>query len=312
MVVLSYTQKKLLEETLDSLYKNTSYKNFKVFVVDNGSPDNHQEMVKKKFPQSRVIRVDPNRGFSGGNNVGLKAIAEEYDPDYFMLLNDDLEFFDKKWLQDMIDYCEKHKKVGAAGVQLVYPDGEFQDAGGYLHRWELQKVLTFKEGEVLDVDHFMGACVLIKKEVIKKIGGLDEIYNPFLLEDSDFFLRAKKEGYSIRVLTGVKVIHKKSKTVGSLPNSKHLSARFKNEMIFAIRHMSLRDALFRIFIFAPLVAIFKKKRDQEKLSNWRNYYIRKKAFQNVFLLLGAYGKNIFNLPRIFGKNRSMIYPQTNT
>ncbi len=307
IVILTHNQKKLLLETIDSLIKNTNYKNYKIYLVDNGSKDRHDLSVKKKFPKVNVLRQKENQGFSGGNNIGMRAAAKDFNPDYFLMLNDDLEFPEKDWLKKIVGYAEKNKDVGCVGVQLIYPDGEFQDAGGYLKKWQLTKVLKFKQGEILDVDHFMGACILVKGEVIKKIGGLDEIYNPFLLEDSDFFLRAKRKGYKIRVMTNVKVKHKKSKTVGSFTNKRHLSSRFKNDIIFSLKNLKIHHSLFRIFIYAPLVAIFKKKKDQEKLSNWRNYFIRKKALENLFLLIKSYFKCLFMLPKIIGKNKSFIY-----
>jgi GT2 family glycosyltransferase len=307
IVILTHNQKKMLIETIDSLIKNTKYNNYKIFLVDNASKDRHDLEVKKKFPKVKVLRQKENQGFSGGNDIGMRTAAKEYDPDYFLMLNDDLEFHEKDWLKKIVDYAEKNKKVGCVGVQLVYPDGEFQDAGGYLKKWQLTKVLKFKQGEILDVDHFMGACILVKRKVIKEIGGLDEIYNPFLLEDSDFFLRAKKAGYEVRVMTNVKIIHKKSKTVGSFTNKKHLSSRFKNDIIFSLKNLSFHHALFRIFIYAPLVAIFKKKKDQEKITNWRNYFVRKKALENIFLLMKAYVRCLVLLPKIIGKNKSFIY-----
>ncbi len=248
------------------------------------------------------MREEKNIGFSRGNNLGIKIAKKEYDPDYFILLNDDLEFIDRNWIKKAVKYLEKNKKVGIAGVQLLYPDKTFQDAGGYLKKWELTKILKFKEGAVLDVDHFMGACIIIKKEVIKKIGGLDEIFSPFLFEDSDFCLRAKRVGFEIKVLTSIKIIHKKSKTVGSFSNSKHLFVRFKNDFIFAIRHLSFSDALFRIFVFIPLVAIFKKKKDQTNLKNINNFKIRKKFLINIFLLLAAYIFDLVKIKKILSKD----------
>lgn len=298
IIILTCNQKKMLEETLKSIISKMNYKNYKIYLVDNGSKDRHDLMVKKKFPKVDVTRNKKNLGFSKANNIGIKKALKEYKPDYFLLMNDDMEVNDKDFLKKMLKVAEKDKKTGVVGCQQVYPDGELQDIGGYFKNWNLTKILKFKQGEILDVDQFMGSVMLIKKEVINKIGGLDEIFTPFLLEDSDYCLRAKKVGYSIKIVTDAKVIHKKSKTVDSFSNTKHMFTRFKNDIIFSLRHMKFKYAVFRIFIYLPLVAIFRKKVDQERLSNLKNFKFRKEAVVNIFLLAGAYFYSLIKLKKV--------------
>jgi GT2 family glycosyltransferase len=304
LVILTCNQKQMLEETLESIIKKMNYKNYKIFLVDNGSKDRHDLMVLKKFPKVDVTRNEKNLGFSKGNNIGIKKALKEYKPDYFLLLNDDMEISDKDFLNKMMKVAEKDKKVGVVGCQQIYPDGTMQDVGGYFRTWSLTKILEFKNGETLDVDQFMGSCMLIKKELINKIGGLDEIYTPFLLEDSDYCLRAKEAGYLIKIVTSTKIIHKKSKTVNSFLNRKIMFVRFKNDIFFAARHMRLKYALFRILIYLPLVAIFRKKVDEERLKNIRNFKVRKEAITNVFLLLGAYIFAITQIGRVIRNKNS--------
>jgi len=300
IVILTCNQKKLLGETLSSIINKTKYKNYKIIVVDNGSKNRHDLFVKKNFKKAEVIRNSRNLGFSKGNNLGIKKAIKKHNPDYFLLLNDDLEIIDKNWINKLISTAKKDKNGGIVGCKLIYPDGSFQDAGGYLKGWNLTQITKFKKGSILEADHFMGACILIKREVIDKIGMFDEIYSPFLLEDSDLFLRAKKAGYSVKVNTNVEIIHKKSKTVDAFTNSKHMFVRFKNDIIFSIRHLKIKNALFRIFIYLPLVAIFKKKKDQDDLKI-KNFKLRKNFLSNIFLLLGAYLKDLFNLKKILKK-----------
>jgi len=309
IIILTCNQKKMLEETLESVIRKINYKNYKIFLVDNGSKDRHDKMVSKKFPKVDIIRNKKNLGFSKANNIGIKKAFKIYNPNYFLLLNDDMEINDKNWLKKMIKVGESDKKIGILGCRQVYPDGSLQDIGGHLRKWELTKILKFKKGEILDVGQFMGSCMLIKKELIKKIGGLDEIFTPFLLEDSDYCLRAKKAGYSVKIVTYAKIIHKKSKTVDAFTNRKHMFVRFKNDVVFSIRHLTTKNALFRIFVYLPLVAIFKKKKDQEDIKNIKNFRFRKEAIVNLFLLLAAYFFSLINLIKILNKNdkKNMLY-----
>ena len=301
IIILTCNQKKFLEETLESVISDTNYKNYKIFLVDNGSEDRHDLMVKKKFPNVDVTRNEKNLGFSKANNIGIKKASQEYKPEYFVLLNDDMEINDKNWLKKMLKVAENDEKVGIVGCRLIYPDGELQDVGGRLKKWELTKILEFEKGAVLDVDQFMGSCMLIKKDLIKKIGGLDELFTPFLLEDSDYCLRAKREGYSVKIVTSATIIHKKSKTVDAFANNKKMFVRFKNDIIFSARHLKLKYSLFRIFIFLPLVAIFKKKKDEGKLEV-KNFVFRKRAIINIFLLLGAYFYSLIKIKKILVTN----------
>lgn len=297
MVVLTCNQEKLLEETLESVISETNYKNYKIFLVDNGSKDRHDLMVKEKFPNVDVTRNGENLGFSKANNIGIKKASQKYKPEYFVLLNDDMKINDKNWLKKIVKVAEEDKKVGVVGCRQIYPDGELQDIGGHLKKWELTKILKFKKNEVLDVDQFMGSCMLIKKELIGKIGGLDELFTPFLLEDSDYCLRAKKAGYSVKIETKATMIHKKSKTVDSFTNNKKMFVRFKNDIIFSARHLKPKYSLFRIFIFLPLVAILKKKKDEGKLEI-KNFAFRKNAVINIFLLIGAYFYSLMKIRKI--------------
>jgi len=167
----------------------------------------------------------------------------------------------------------------------------------------VNKNIELQERRSIRCRPFYGACMLVKKELIKKIGGLDEIYSPFLLEDSDLFLRAKKIGYNINVLTSIKIIHKKSKTVEQFPNRKHMFVRFKNDIIFSMRHMKLKYRLFRIFVFLPIVAILRKKRDYERLTKFSNMRIRREFVVNIFLLIGAYFYTLLTLGKILRKRQ---------
>ena len=282
IIILTCNQKRMLEEALESVIKKTNYKNYKIFLVDNGSKDRHDLMVKKKFPKVEVIRNEKNLGYGKGNNVGIKRASEEYKPDYFVLLNDDIEMINKNWLNKMIGVAESDKKIGIVGSQSIYPDGNFQSSGGYLRKWEIAQSLEFKEGAILNVDHLDMVCVLIKKEVMDKLKGFDEIFSPFLLEDTDYCLRAKKAGYSIKLDTNVKVIHKKGKTIESMKNKRKLLIRFKNDIIFSRRHLTGWSKFFRIFVFLPMVAVFKKKSDESSLK-LKNLKLRKGFLRNLGL-----------------------------
>lgn len=302
IIISTYNQDILLEECLSSLKNKTDYKRYKVFLVDDGSKKKIGGKIKKKFSWVNVIINKKNLGFSKANNIGIRKALKNYSPDYVLLLNDDTEIKQKNWLKKMIKTGENDKKIGILGCKIIYPDGKLQNIGGYIRKWEITKIKDFKKNEIIDVDHVMGSCFLIKKEVIDEIGYLDEIYSPFLLEDTDYCLRAKKAGFLIKSVSSVSIIHKKGKTIDSLKNKKNLYIRFKNDIVFSIRHLKPKYAFFRIFIYLPLVAVLKKKKDTDEL-RMKNFKLRKNFWINLFLLLKALLLALYNINQISKNGR---------
>ena len=294
IIITTYNQDVLLEQTLSSLKNSTLYKNYKTYLVDDCSKKNIGETIRKKFSWVNIIVNKTNQGFSKANNIGMEKSIKEYNPDYILLLNDDIEIVEKNWLKKIVSVAESDKKIGIVGCKLIYPDGSLQSLGGHLKKWEISQISKLKEGEILDVDHVMGACFLIKKGVIDEIGMLDPIFSPYLLEDTDYCLRAKKKGFLIKTVSSVEVIHKKGQTINSLKDKRSLLIRFKNDIIFSRRHLKFKDKFFRIFAYLPLVAILKKKKDTDQLK-LKNFELRRDFLINMYFFILAF------IPRAYKK-----------
>lgn len=292
IIISTYNQKKLLEESLESIKKNTTYKKYKVYVVDDSGNGEIGKEIKKKFKEINIIINKENKGFSGANNVGIREALKEYNPEYILLLNDDIEIIEKNWLKKIIDAGERDKQIGILGCKILYPDRSLQNMGGHIKGWRIELETNENKKNIFEVDHVMGAFILIKKEVIKKIGLLDEIYSPYLLEDTDYCLRAKKKGWKIVSVPYVNVIHKKGKSIDSLEDKKRLLVRFKNDIIFSKRHLRGWNRIFRMFIYLPLVAIFKKNKDTDNLS-LRKFTLRKKVLRNLGLWFIAFFPKLY-------------------
>jgi hypothetical protein len=280
IIICTYNQEKLLRECLLSLKNKTLYKDYKVYFVDDSGKGEIAKKIKKEFKWVNEIANKKNLGFSKSNNVGIKKAIKEYNPDYFVLLNDDCEIIDKNWLNKIIETGEKDKNIGILGCNIRYPDGSLQNLGGYLRKWKIDLELKDNKKNNFEVDHVMGACLIVKKEVIEDVGMLDEIYSPYLLEDTDYCLRAKKNMWKIISIPDIKIIHKKGKSIDSQEDKRKLLIRFKNDIIFSRRHLSLFNRIFRIFIYLPLVAVFKKKKDTGGFSP-SNLKFRTKFIMNL-------------------------------
>jgi GT2 family glycosyltransferase len=233
IIIVNWNQKKLLATCLDSIKRLTDYPTYNVVVIDNGSLDGSAESVRRSFPWADVLALDKNYGFSVGNNKGIMRAQKKYGPDYVLLLNNDIEIVQPDWLSKMVSVAESDEKVGIVGCKLIYPNGKTQ----YIGTKATIKGLTWLDTstevampEMFDVDAVLGACFLIKRQVLDTIGLLDAGFSPFVHEESDFCARAKKAGYRTRMVLGVSVVHFWRKSVGKV-NSAYVEYVVRRNLI---------------------------------------------------------------------------------
>jgi GT2 family glycosyltransferase len=210
IIIVNWNQKNQLATCLSSLKNKTEYSNYHVIVVDNGSLDGSVELLKQSFPWADVIALDKNYGFSIGNNKGIAYAFEKYRPQYVLLLNNDTQIIQSDWLSRMVAVAKSEDNVGIVGCKLIYPNGKTQYIGTKLTVERLTWLNPSNESklpEVFDVDTVLGACFLFKRAVFDKIGFLDVGFSPFLHEESDFCMRAKKAGFRTRMTLGVSIVH---------------------------------------------------------------------------------------------------------
>lgn len=221
IIILNWNGKADTIECLNSLARiDTNKTDPWIIVVDNHSHDNSVNIFKEKFPGVTVIANNENLGFSGGNNVGIKlALEKKYD--YILLLNNDTVVAND-FLDALVTFSQSEKKAGIIAPVLKFKKGfeVFYDFGGVLnpifgrayHRQ--QSLLT--DTTPKKTDYVSGACMLIKREVLEKIGLLDEAYF-FGFEDVDFCLTTREAGYFVYLVPQALVEHKISASLGNSP-----------------------------------------------------------------------------------------------
>lgn len=196
IIICGYNQDKLLKKCLSSLKKNTLYKNYKVFFIDDSGTGKIGKIVKKNFSWVDVRIKEKNTGFSSSNNIGIKrALKKSFQ--YIMLLNDDTEIIQKNWLDKMVEIGNSEDKIGILGCKVLNPDNTLQ--------WP--SWIKNQENEIQEVPQIIGCCLMFKKKVSDKIGLLDEKFDPVYGEESDFCFRAKKAGFNIIYVPNAKIIH---------------------------------------------------------------------------------------------------------
>ena len=113
VIIVNWNKADLLDNCLKSLQKQT-YKDFEVIVVDNGSTDGSVDLIKKVYPEVRLILLPENRGFSIGNNTGIKNSTSEY----IALLNNDAEAH-PEWLERMYLALKSNPNIGFCTSKIL-------------------------------------------------------------------------------------------------------------------------------------------------------------------------------------------------
>ena len=170
-----------------------------------------------------LIKNNANYGFAEGNNVGMRFACRYMNPDYILLLNNDL-VVDKNFLTEMVNISESKKDIGIVGPKTYYYDyyGEknvINFAGGTFDIWKgkskhigINEVDIGQYDDIKEVDYVEGSCLLIKKELVEKI----KLLNPFLFgwEEIDWSLKAKKLGYKCYYISKANIWHKVGSSLG--------------------------------------------------------------------------------------------------
>ena len=242
IIILNLNGKEYAENCLNSIKRNTIYKNYKVVVVDNNSGDGSQKMIRSKFKWVDLLENKTNRGFSGGNNDGINYAIKKYNPSYFYLLNNDT-LVEKGWLKEAIETAEKSEDIGIVGSKQLNFCKKPAISAGWIKLFGVNYYWGDKEREVTWVS---GAGFLIKKEVFKRIGLIDEIYNPAYYEETDFERRAIKSGFKIIYSPKSIFLHKGCATSNKEINN--LSELFyRNRFIYFIKNYNIFYFLPRLF-----------------------------------------------------------------
>ena len=225
IIIVNYNKN---QDTLDCLksLKNQTYNNFEILLVDNGSEYNSFLELKKELKQFKddleiaLIRNKVNLYFAGGNNKAIKIA----DGEYICLLNNDT-VVSPDFIEKMVEFLEENSDAGMISPKIkVYKNKNYLwYAGAYVNlrkasvsrlrgRWEYDPQ-NQKYNKVMLTDYAAGTALFLKKEVIKKIGLLDESFFMYY-EETDWNLRAKKKGYKIYYVPTTIIYHNVTPVIG--------------------------------------------------------------------------------------------------
>lgn len=194
-----------LKRCINSIIGKSTWNNYEIIVIENNSnEDSIFEYYKEieKLDNVRVVKFTGEFNYSAVNNLG----AGDADGDYILLLNNDTEVIEPKWMEELLMYAQR-PDVACVGGKLLYQDNTVQHAGiviglgahrtaGHTH-YGISNLNYGYMGRLCyaqNVTAVTGACLMVKSAIYKELGGLDENFK-ISLNDVDFCLRARQLGY---------------------------------------------------------------------------------------------------------------------
>ncbi len=255
-----------INDTLECIrsIKLITYTNYELIIVDNGSTDSSSEIINKQYPNIEIIENKRNLGYAEGNNVGIR-LAIDKGADYVLLLNNDT-IVDRKLLDELINVAITSSKNGFIGPKVYYYNYKCRNdvinfAGGKVSIWRgvsnhigINQIDNGQFDQNQEVDYIEGSCVLVKTDMIKKIGYLNSDMFTYW-EDIDWCIRGSKAGYKSIYAYKAKIWHK----IGSYKKEKNRKAYYyygKNIFIIIKQHANILQKILFIlcllFIRIPL------------------------------------------------------------
>jgi N-acetylglucosaminyl-diphospho-decaprenol L-rhamnosyltransferase len=249
----------------------------RVTVADNNSGDGSEERIRAEMAalgwgeRGKVVQAGRNGGFSFGNNAAIRPSMESSNPpDFVFLLNPDT-LTPPGAIQTLIDFMLARPEVGLTGSRMKYPDGRTQLSSFRFHsvfselenamrlgivskllrRWQV--VIPLPD-EPVQVDWVGGAAMMIRRQVIEKIGLLDEAYFVYY-EETDYCLRARRAGWTSWYVPSSVIVHLEGQNTG-VSDRKKAPKRRPAYWFASRRHYFVRNHGWLTALAADMAWIF--------------------------------------------------------
>lgn len=278
IIILNYNGKNLLEKFLPSVCK-LNYTNYEVIIVDNGSFDGSNELIKKGFLHKvRLIENNKNLGFCKGNNIGAKVSTGKY----LWFLNTDVEV-EEDALTYLVDFMELNPDVGICGPKILFyskPD-KIQSAGMNFY---LKGDIGFR-GVNKDKDdpefnknalvaYISGAALFIRKDIFNLLAGFDD--EMFInVEDVDLCIRTWIIGYKVMYVHKSNVYHVGMATTAKKDENWILYYDIRNKLRMILKNFELKNLLNWLYSY---IIFYTNIKDKTKRGDFMLWLLKIKAF----------------------------------
>ena len=207
----------LLTRCIDSLVRLTSYPDYEIVLVDNGSESSEARDYFAQTPH-RVLTYPGPFNFSAINNFAV----EQTQAPWLLFLNNDVEIIENEWLERMAEQVQR-PEVGAVGARLLFPDETVQHAGVVMgvggiaehafRGFPAEAPGVARQLQVIrNYSAVTGACLLTRRDVFEQVGGFDEERLPVTFNDVDLCLKMRRAGYLVVYTPYAKLRHHESAT----------------------------------------------------------------------------------------------------
>ena len=230
--IITWNARELLRQLLQSVYKNIEGVRFEVLIVDNGSKDGTIEMLEKDYRDVRLIQNPVNEGVAPARNRILNGAQGRY----ILSLDVDTTIYPNA-VEPLVRVMDENPHVAIGGPKLVYKDGKLQLScrsfpsllniaieGTFLRKHlsnsRFVRAYTMEDWDhrtQREVDWMYGACLIIRKDALRAIGGFDEKFF-YLYEDIDFCYRAKRLGKGVLYIPSAVICHHLEREARSIFN----------------------------------------------------------------------------------------------
>ena len=281
-IIVSYNTRQMTLDCLGALYAGLGQMPAEVWVVDNDSTDGSAEAIHETFPQAKLIANLYNAGFAAANNQAIRSSCGEF----LLLLNSDA-FLSQGALTTLVAHMKEREEVAVVGPKLLNADGSLQrSCYRFPGPWRTlcENVLltaampnstlfgdyrAWSHDRVRDVDMIIGACMLVRRSALDRVGLFDE--NFFLYaEETDLCYRLHKAGLRTNFLPTAEVTHLNGGSGRQLSDRVFCEFRRGQEKFFR-KHYGVSGLLFyrlmmtlgsclRLSLFALIGAVSRKRR----------------------------------------------------
>ena len=271
IVIVNWNTRDLLVQCLHSIQHDRLAQQrltLEVIVVDNGSGDGSVQVVRRQFPEVRVMENLKNAGFARANNQAIAASRGRY----ILLLNSDTRVI-RGALSSLLEFMEDHPDAGGAGARVLNPDGTLQVSCfpfptlsrefWYLLHLDLvwpyaeYRMARWEQDTARFVDVLLGACLMLRRESLGQVGSLDEDFFMYS-EEVDLCYRLHKAGWRLYWVPEAEVVHYGGQSTKQAAEEMFLQL-YRSKVMFFRKHYGNRWAnLYKAILFIsslPRVAL---------------------------------------------------------
>ena len=256
IVLLNWNSFELTKNTLESL-QQTTYTNYDCIVVDNGSADGSGDLIEKTFPNCIVIKSSTNKGFTGGNNIGMD-FALQHGYEYIMMLNNDVAV-EPNFLEPLIASLDQDLTIGAVQplIYFYHDRNLIWNAGSTFNAFlgicstpnynKKDPGHQFKK-KSKKIDWITGCAFMMRTSILNNIGLLKDAFFMYY-EDVDLSFRIKNAGYQLDYVPSSVIYHIAGM---SLKTSKKEKEGFVNPKV---HYLNARNRIWCLKEHAPAWAL---------------------------------------------------------